>query len=42
VETGAAGVHHLLRRANPHPMNTATIIYTDGRTLPHPDPGKGH
>jgi putative transposase len=29
----AAGVHDLLRRTNPDPM-TATIIYTDGRTLP--------
>jgi hypothetical protein len=34
VETGAPGVHDLLRRANPHPMKTATVTYTDGRTLP--------
>jgi hypothetical protein len=34
VETGAAGVHDLLRRANPDPMKPATITYTDGRTLP--------
>src|SRR5262249_3072286 len=34
VETGAAGVHHLLRRTNPAPMKTATITYTDSRTLP--------
>ena len=33
VETGAPGVHDLLRRANPNTM-TATITYTDGRTLP--------
>ncbi len=33
VETGAAGIHDLLRRTNPDPM-TATITYTDGRTLP--------
>jgi hypothetical protein len=33
VEAGAAGLHDLLRRTNPNPM-TATIIYTDGRTLP--------
>jgi hypothetical protein len=33
VETGTAGVHDLLRRTNPNPM-TATITYTDGRTLP--------
>jgi hypothetical protein len=34
METSAPGVHDLLRRANPHPMKTATITYTDGRTLP--------
>src|SRR5205814_508432 len=34
VETGAPGVHDLLRRADPHPMTTATVTYTDGRTLP--------
>jgi transposase-like protein len=33
LETGAAGVHDLLRRMNPNPM-TATLTYTDGRTLP--------
>jgi hypothetical protein len=33
VETGAAGIHDLLRRTNPDPM-TATINYTDGRTPP--------
>jgi hypothetical protein len=33
-ETGVAGVHDLLRRADPDPMKTATITYTDGRTLP--------
>ncbi len=33
VETSAPGVHDLLRRTNPDPM-TATITYTDGRTLP--------
>jgi hypothetical protein len=26
--------HDLLRRANPDPMKTATVTYTDGRTLP--------
>ncbi len=35
-ETGAPGVHDLLRRTNPNPMKTATITYTDGRTLPGP------
>ena len=34
VETGAPGVHDLLRRTNPNPMKTATITYTDDRTLP--------
>ena len=34
VETGAAGVHDLLRRPNPHPMTDATTTYTDNRTLP--------
>jgi hypothetical protein len=34
VETSAAGVHDLLRRTNPNPMKTATVTYTDGRTLP--------
>ena len=34
VERSAAGVHDLLRRTNPDPMKTATITYTDGRTLP--------
>jgi hypothetical protein len=33
VETSPASVHDLLRRTNPNPM-TATITYTDGRTLP--------
>jgi len=32
-ETGPAGVHDLLRRTNPDPM-TATVTYTDDRTLP--------
>jgi transposase-like protein len=40
-ETGSAGVHHLLRRANPDPMKPATITYTDGRTLPS-WPFQGH
>ena len=34
VEAGAAGIHDLLRRTNPDPMKTATITYTDDRTLP--------
>jgi len=34
VETGAAGIHDLLRRPNPNTMTNATIIYTDDRTLP--------
>ena len=33
VETGSASLHDLLRRTNPNPL-TATITYTDGRTLP--------
>jgi GNAT superfamily N-acetyltransferase len=33
LETGAPGVHDLLRRTNPNPM-TATITYTDGPTPP--------
>jgi hypothetical protein len=33
VETSTPGVHDLLRRTNSNPM-TATITYTDGRTLP--------
>jgi hypothetical protein len=33
-ETSPPGVHDLLRRPDPHPMKTATITYTDGRTLP--------
>jgi transposase-like protein len=33
LETSPASVHHLLRGADPHPM-TATITYTDDRTLP--------
>src|SRR5262249_4624454 len=27
METGAGGVHDLLRRANPSPMNIATVTY---------------
>jgi|HubBroStandDraft_5_1064220.scaffolds.fasta_scaffold533993_2 hypothetical protein len=39
METSPPGVHDLLRRTNPDPM-TATITYTDGRTLPsHPEGG---
>jgi transposase-like protein len=38
MEAGPAGVHDLLRRTNPNPM-TATITYTDGRTLPMSLPG---
>src|SRR5215467_14707123 len=34
VEAGAPGIHDLLRRTNPNPMTTATITYTDLRTLP--------
>src|SRR5262249_14967855 len=34
VETGAPGVHDLLRRPDPDPMKTATITYTDDRPLP--------
>jgi Transposase, Mutator family len=34
METGAAGVHDLLRRADPNTMKPATITYTDDRTLP--------
>jgi transposase-like protein len=37
-ETGAPGVHDPLRWANPNPMKTATITYTDGRTLPRSRP----
>ena len=34
METGAPGIHDLLRRPDPDPMKPATITYTDDRTLP--------
>jgi hypothetical protein len=40
METSPPGVHDLLRRTNPDPM-TATITYTDGRTLPLPSHPEG-
>jgi hypothetical protein len=34
AETGAPGVHHLLRRAKSQPHETAAITYSGNRTLP--------
>jgi len=36
LEASTPGIHHLLRRTNPHAMTTATITYTGDRTLPAP------
>ena len=33
--------HDLIRRVNPDPMRTATITYTDDRTLAGATPGQG-
>src|SRR5439155_2679889 len=38
METSPSGLHHLLRGPDPHPMKTATITYTDDRTLPPGEP----